>query len=96
MLVARPGAGLATSLGVVSAIGGPSRTRWGGTLEGTIRTDATKSVPEAWLYMAEIQGLRARWLARSGRALAASFEEPMATHRKALELAPEARLALEQ
>jgi serine protease DegQ len=41
MLVARPGAGLATSLGVVSAIGGPSRTRWGGTLEGTIRTDAT-------------------------------------------------------
>jgi S1-C subfamily serine protease len=41
MLVARPGAGLATSLGVVSAVGGPSRTRWGGSLEGTIRTDAT-------------------------------------------------------
>lgn len=41
LLVARPGAGLATSIGVVSAIGGPSRTRWGGVVEGTIRTDAT-------------------------------------------------------
>jgi S1-C subfamily serine protease len=41
LLVARPGGGLATSVGVVSAIGGPSPTRWGGTLEGTIRTDAT-------------------------------------------------------
>jgi S1-C subfamily serine protease len=41
LLVARPGGGLATSIGVVSAIGGPSRTRWGGVLEGTIRTDAT-------------------------------------------------------
>jgi serine protease DegQ len=41
LLVARPGAGLATSIGVVSAIGGPSRTRWGGSLEGMIRTDAT-------------------------------------------------------
>jgi S1-C subfamily serine protease len=41
LLVARPGAGLATSIGVVSAIGGPGRTRWGGTLEGTIRTDAS-------------------------------------------------------
>jgi S1-C subfamily serine protease len=41
LLVARPGAGLATSIGVVSALGGPGRTRWGGTLEGTIRTDAT-------------------------------------------------------
>ena len=40
LLVARPGAGLATSIGVISAIGGPSRTRWGGTVEGTIRTDA--------------------------------------------------------
>ena len=43
LLVARPGAGLATSIGVVSALGGPGRTRWGGTLEGTIRTDATFS-----------------------------------------------------
>jgi S1-C subfamily serine protease len=41
LLVARPGRGVATSAGVVSAIGGPSRTRWGGQLEGTIRTDAT-------------------------------------------------------
>lgn len=41
MLVARPGAGPATSIGVVSAIGGPGRTRHGGWLEGTIRTDAT-------------------------------------------------------
>ncbi len=41
LLVARPGAGPAASIGVVSAIGGPGRTRRGGWLEGTIRTDAT-------------------------------------------------------
>ncbi|MEK6222246.1 MAG: S1C family serine protease, partial [Chloroflexota bacterium] len=32
--------GLQTSLGVVSALGGPTRTRRGGKLEGYIRTDA--------------------------------------------------------
>ena len=41
LIVARPGEGLATSIGVVSAIGGPARTRRGGQLEGFIRTDAT-------------------------------------------------------
>lgn len=33
--------GIQASLGVVSAVGGPSRTRSGGTLEGHLRTDAT-------------------------------------------------------
>jgi S1-C subfamily serine protease len=41
LLVARPGDGLATSIGVVSALGGPTRTWRGGQLEGFIRTDAT-------------------------------------------------------
>lgn len=41
LIVARPGEGPATSIGVVSAIGGPARTRRGGRLEGFIRTDAT-------------------------------------------------------
>ena len=41
LIVARPGDGLATSIGVVSAIGGPARTRRGGQLDGFIRTDAT-------------------------------------------------------
>src|SRR5215218_2674024 len=40
LIVARPGEGLATSIGVVSAIGGPARTRRGGQLDGFIRTDA--------------------------------------------------------
>lgn len=41
MIVARPGDGLSTSIGVVSAIHGPVRTRRGGQLDGFIRTDAT-------------------------------------------------------
>ncbi|HEX2037447.1 MAG TPA: S1C family serine protease [Chloroflexota bacterium] len=41
LIVGRPGGGLATSAGVVSAIGAPSRTRYGGWLEGIIRTDAS-------------------------------------------------------
>jgi S1-C subfamily serine protease len=41
LIVARPGGELATSIGVVSAIGGPARTRRGGQLDGFIRTDAT-------------------------------------------------------
>jgi S1-C subfamily serine protease len=42
LIVARPGpAGLATSLGVVSALGGPARTWRGGQLERFVRTDAT-------------------------------------------------------
>jgi S1-C subfamily serine protease len=41
LVVARPGDGLATSIGVVSAIGGPARTWRGGQLEGFVRTDAT-------------------------------------------------------
>jgi S1-C subfamily serine protease len=41
LIVARPGSRLATSIGVVSAIGGPTRTRRGGQLDGFIRTDAT-------------------------------------------------------
>jgi S1-C subfamily serine protease len=41
LIVARPGDGLATSIGVVSAVGGPARTWRGGQLEGFIRTDAT-------------------------------------------------------
>ena len=40
LIVARPGS-LATSIGVVSALGGPARTWRGGQLEGFIRTDAT-------------------------------------------------------
>lgn len=40
LLVARPNVGLATSIGVVSALGGPARTRRGGQLDGFIRTDA--------------------------------------------------------
>jgi S1-C subfamily serine protease len=40
LIVARPG-GLATSIGAVSALGGPARTWRGGQLEGFIRTDAT-------------------------------------------------------
>ena len=40
LIVARPGDGLETSIGVVSALGGPARTRRGGQLEGFIRTDA--------------------------------------------------------
>jgi serine protease DegQ len=41
LVVARPGDGLATSIGVVSAIGGPARTWRGGQLDGFVRTDAT-------------------------------------------------------
>lgn len=42
LIVARPGpAGLATSIGVVSAVGGPARTWRGGQLERFVRTDAT-------------------------------------------------------
>lgn len=41
LVVARPGAGLETSIGVVSALVGAARTRRGGQLEGIIRTDAT-------------------------------------------------------
>ena len=41
LLVARPDGQLATSIGVVSALGGPARTMRGGRLEGFIRTDAT-------------------------------------------------------
>jgi S1-C subfamily serine protease len=42
LIVARPGAGgLATSIGVVSALGGPARTGRGGQLERFVRTDAT-------------------------------------------------------
>ena len=41
LLVARPDGQLATSIGVVSALGGPARTTRGGRLEGFIRTDAT-------------------------------------------------------
>ncbi|MBI3970582.1 MAG: serine protease [Chloroflexi bacterium] len=40
LIVARPGESLATSIGVVSAIGGPSRTRRGGRLDRVIWTDA--------------------------------------------------------
>jgi S1-C subfamily serine protease len=40
LLVARPG-GLATSLGAISALGGPSRTWRGGQIDSFIRTDAT-------------------------------------------------------
>jgi S1-C subfamily serine protease len=40
LVVARPGAGLETSIGVVSAITGPARTWRGGRLDGVIRTDA--------------------------------------------------------
>jgi S1-C subfamily serine protease len=41
LLVARPGRGVATSSGVVSALGGPGRTWRGGRLEGVIWTDAS-------------------------------------------------------
>lgn len=41
LLVGRPGNSVATSIGVVSALGGPVRTWRGGQLEGIIRTDAT-------------------------------------------------------
>ena len=41
LLVARPGNSLATSIGVVSALGGPGRAWRGGRLEGIIRTDAS-------------------------------------------------------
>lgn len=41
LVVARPGEGVATSLGIVSAFGGPARTWRGGRLERFIRTDAT-------------------------------------------------------
>lgn len=41
MVVARPGAGLETSIGVISALVGPARTWRGGRLEGLIRTDAS-------------------------------------------------------
>ncbi|MFN8632766.1 MAG: trypsin-like peptidase domain-containing protein [Chloroflexota bacterium] len=41
LIVARPGPELMASLGTVSAISGPIRTRRGGTLEGLIATDAT-------------------------------------------------------
>lgn len=40
MVVARPGRGVATSIGVVSALGGPVRRWRGGGLEGVIWTDA--------------------------------------------------------
>ncbi len=41
LVVARPGPALETSIGVVSALAGPSRTWRGGRLDGIIRTDAT-------------------------------------------------------
>lgn len=41
LVVARPGNTLATSIGVVSALGGPVRTWHGGRLNGVIWTDAT-------------------------------------------------------
>jgi S1-C subfamily serine protease len=41
LVVARPGTALATSIGVVSAIGGPVRTWRGGRLDSFIQTDAT-------------------------------------------------------
>jgi S1-C subfamily serine protease len=41
LVVARPGQSLATSIGVVSATGGPARTWRGGRLEGIIWTDAS-------------------------------------------------------
>ena len=41
LVVGRPGDDLATSIGVVSALGGPVRTWRGGRLESFIRTDAT-------------------------------------------------------
>jgi S1-C subfamily serine protease len=40
LVVARPGQSLATSIGVVSAVGGPARPWRGGRLEGVIFTDA--------------------------------------------------------
>ncbi|HYU17892.1 MAG TPA: trypsin-like peptidase domain-containing protein [Chloroflexota bacterium] len=41
LVVARPGPSLATSIGVVSALGGPARSWRGGRLDGFILTDAT-------------------------------------------------------
>ncbi|MCC7106820.1 MAG: trypsin-like peptidase domain-containing protein [Chloroflexi bacterium] len=41
LIVARPGEGLATSIGVVSAFGGPARIWRGGRLDSFIRTDAS-------------------------------------------------------
>ncbi len=41
LIVARPGPDLMASLGTVSAVSGPIRTRHGGTLDGLIATDAT-------------------------------------------------------
>lgn len=41
LMVARPSGSLATSIGVISALGGPVRTWRGGRLEGIIWTDAT-------------------------------------------------------
>jgi S1-C subfamily serine protease len=41
LVVARPGSTVETSIGIVSAIDGPVRTRRGGQLDGVIRTDAT-------------------------------------------------------
>jgi S1-C subfamily serine protease len=41
LLVARPGPDLMASLGTVSAVSGPIRTRRGGTVDGLIATDAT-------------------------------------------------------
>lgn len=41
LLVARPGPDIMASLGVVSAVSGPIRTRRGGRLEGLITTDST-------------------------------------------------------
>jgi len=41
LIVARPGADLMASLGTVSAVSGPIRTRRGGRLDGLIATDAT-------------------------------------------------------
>ncbi len=41
LAVARPSGALSTSIGIVSAIDGPIRTRRGGQIDGLIRTDAT-------------------------------------------------------
>ena len=41
LALGRPGAQVQASLGVVSALGGPRRTRTGTLIEGTLRTDAT-------------------------------------------------------
>jgi tetratricopeptide (TPR) repeat protein len=43
---------------------------------------------EAWLQLGEVQALRARWQARSGKARAEDFEEATKSYEKAIELKP--------